>query len=120
VVKVSKAFKALAAVAALAVGFGQFSPAVAAPKTVVTIWSFGNVIRPELVTEYEAANPDISIVVKKSELDPHHNSLITAMLAKTHQTLQPLRFLTLATSAHTRSTSPTSAPWVHQTCRRTI
>jgi cellobiose transport system substrate-binding protein len=82
VIKFSKAVKALAAVAVLSLGLGQFSPALAASKTVVTIWSFGNVIRPELVTEYEAANPDISIVVKKSELDPHHNSLITAMLAK--------------------------------------
>ncbi len=81
-IKFSKTIKTIAAVAALAVGLGQFSPAVAAPKTVVTIWSFGNVIRPELVKEYEAANPDVSIVVKKSELDPHHNSLITAMLAK--------------------------------------
>jgi cellobiose transport system substrate-binding protein len=82
VIKFSKTLKTIAAVAALAAGLGQFSPAVAAPKTVVTIWSFGNVIRPELVKEYEAANPDVSIVVKKSELDPHHNSLITAMLAK--------------------------------------
>lgn len=81
-IKFSKTLKTIAAVAALAAGLGQFSPAVAAPKTVVTIWSFGNVIRPELVKEYEAANPDVSIVVKKSELDPHHNSLITAMLAK--------------------------------------
>jgi cellobiose transport system substrate-binding protein len=82
VIKFSKTIKTIAAIAALAAGLGQFSPAVAAPKTVVTIWSFGNVIRPELVKEYEAANPDVSIVVKKSELDPHHNSLITAMLAK--------------------------------------
>ncbi len=81
-IKFSKPLKALVAIAAIAVGLGQFSPALAASKTVVTIWSFGNVIRPELVTEYEAAHPDISIVVKKSELDPHHNSLITAMLAK--------------------------------------
>jgi len=82
VIKFSKTLKALTALAVLAVGLGQFSPALADSKTVVTIWSFGNVIRPELVTEYEAANPGISIVVKKSELDPHHNSLITAMLAK--------------------------------------
>jgi cellobiose transport system substrate-binding protein len=82
VIKFSKTIKTIAAIAALAAGLGQFSPAVAAPKTTVTIWSFGNVIRPELVKEYEAANPDVAIVVKKSELDPHHNSLITAMLAK--------------------------------------
>jgi cellobiose transport system substrate-binding protein len=61
---------------------GLVSPAQAAPKTVVTVWSFGNVIRPELEAAYEKLNPDIDIVVKKSELDPHHNSLTTAMLAK--------------------------------------
>jgi cellobiose transport system substrate-binding protein len=80
--KFSKTLKAVAAIAALSAGLGQFSAAQAASQTTITIWSFGNVIRPELVTEYEAAHPDINIVVKKSELDPHHNSLITAMLAK--------------------------------------
>ncbi len=81
-IKFSKTLKAVAAIAALSAGLGQFSAAQAASQTTITIWSFGNVIRPELVTEYEAAHPDINIVVKKSELDPHHNSLITAMLAK--------------------------------------
>ena len=80
--KFSKTLKAVAAIAALSAGLGQFSAAQAASQTTITIWSFGNVIRPELVTEYETAHPDINIVVKKSELDPHHNSLITAMLAK--------------------------------------
>ncbi len=61
---------------------GTVAPAQAAPKTVVTIWSFGNVIRPELEAQYEKLNPTIDIVTKKSELDPHHNSLTTAMLAK--------------------------------------
>lgn len=81
-VRFSKTAKALVAVTSLAMCLGQFTPAQAVDKTVVTIWSFGNVIRPELEAEYEKANPDIDIVTKKSELDPHHNSLTTAMLAK--------------------------------------
>jgi len=80
--KFSKTAKFLAAITGVTLSLGQFTPAVAADKTVVTIWSFGNVIRPELEAEYEKAHPDIDIVTKKSELDPHHNSLTTAMLAK--------------------------------------
>ena len=74
--------RTLVALTSFALCLGQFTPAQAADKTVVTIWSFGNVIRPELELEYEKAHPDIDIVTKKSELDPHHNSLTTAMLAK--------------------------------------
>ena len=66
----------------MALTIGIVSPVQAADKTVVTIWSFGDVIRPEFATAYEALNPDIDLVIKKSDLDPHHNSLTTAMLAK--------------------------------------
>ncbi|MSZ40041.1 MAG: ABC transporter substrate-binding protein, partial [Actinobacteria bacterium] len=78
----SKTLKTLGALGALTLAVGIVSPAQAASKTVVTIWSFGNVIRPELEAAYEKLNPTIDIVTKKSELDPHHNSLTTAMLAK--------------------------------------
>jgi cellobiose transport system substrate-binding protein len=66
----------------LALTLGIVSPVQAADKTVVNIWSFGDVIRPEFATAYEKLNPDIDLVIKKSDLDPHHNSLTTAMLAK--------------------------------------
>jgi cellobiose transport system substrate-binding protein len=78
----SKTLKTFGALGALTLAVGIVSPAQAASKTVVTIWSFGNVIRPELEAAYEKLNPTIDIVTKKSELDPHHNSLTTAMLAK--------------------------------------
>ncbi|MEY4494457.1 MAG: hypothetical protein RL570_572 [Actinomycetota bacterium] len=80
--RLTKTVRFTSVIGATALAFGLVAPAQAAPKTVVTIWSFGNVIRPELEAAYEKLNPDIDIVTKKSELDPHHNSLTTAMLAK--------------------------------------
>lgn len=74
--------KAVTVVSSLALTLGIVSPVQAADKTVVNIWSFGDVIRPEFATAYEKLNPDIDLVIKKSDLDPHHNSLTTAMLAK--------------------------------------
>ena len=74
--------KAVTIASSLALALGIVSPVQAADKTVVTIWSFGDVIRPEFAAAYESLNPDIDLVIKKSDLDPHHNSLTTAMLAK--------------------------------------
>ncbi len=69
-----------ATVAALA--FGAVTPAQAATTT-VTIWSYGNVIEPWAITEYQRLHPDIRISVKKNTLDAHHQSLITAFRANT-------------------------------------
>ena len=69
-----------ATVAALA--FGSVTPAQAATTT-VTIWSYGNVIEPWAITEYQRLHPDIRISVKKNTLDAHHQSLITAFRANT-------------------------------------
>ena len=81
-VRKSTIVKAFTLASSAVIAMGVISPAQAADKTVVTIWSFGDVIRPEFATAYEALNPDIDLVIKKSDLDPHHNSLTTAMLAK--------------------------------------
>ena len=80
--RISTGLKSVGIATVMALAFVPALPAQAAPKTVVTVWSFGNVIRESLQAEYEKMNPDIDIVVKKGELDPHHNSLTTAMLSK--------------------------------------
>ncbi len=82
VARKSNFVKAVTIASSLALALGIVSPVQAADKTVVTIWSFGDVIRPEFAAAYESLNPDIDLVIKKSDLDPHHNSLTTAMLAK--------------------------------------
>ena len=56
--------KAVTIVSSLALTLGIVSPVQAADKTVVTIWSFGDVIRPEFATAYEKLNPDIDLVIK--------------------------------------------------------
>lgn len=80
--RISTGLKSVGIATVMAMAFVPVLPAQAASKTVVTVWSFGNVIRESLQAEYEKMNPDIDIVVKKGELDPHHNSLTTAMLSK--------------------------------------
>ena len=57
-------------------------PAQAA-KTQIKIWSYGNVIEPWGITEYERLHPTIDLVVKKNSMDAHHQSLITAFKANT-------------------------------------
>ena len=57
-------------------------PAQAA-KTQIKIWSYGNVIEPWGITEYERLHPNIDLVVKKNSMDAHHQSLITAFKANT-------------------------------------
>lgn len=59
------------------------APASAVGKTTVTIWSYGNVIEPWAITEYERLNPTIDLQIKKNTMDANHQSLITAFRART-------------------------------------
>jgi cellobiose transport system substrate-binding protein len=82
--KLRNAFRGVVALTVLAAStFVGGAPAVAAPKTVVTIWSYGNVIEPWGETEYERLNPTIDLKIKKNSMDAHHQSLITAFRANT-------------------------------------
>ena len=62
------------------------TPVKAATPVTLTIWTYGNVIEDQkiwsAVTEYKKIHPEITIKIKKSDLDPHHNSLVNAFLAK--------------------------------------
>ena len=78
-VRKSTIVKAFTLASSAVIAMGVISPAQAADKTVVTIWSFGDVIRPEFATAYEALNPDIDLVIKKSDLDPlNGTNMVTA------------------------------------------
>ena len=78
--------RALAAVATIGLPLAALTPAQAATPVTLTIWSYGNVIEDQriwsAVTEYKKIHPEITIKIKKSDLDPHHNSLVNAFLAK--------------------------------------
>jgi cellobiose transport system substrate-binding protein len=57
-------------------------PAHAAPAPVtLTIWTYGNVIEPQALIDYKKIHPEVTIQLKKSGLDAHHQSLITSFLA---------------------------------------
>jgi len=64
-----KKIAAAAALAALTFGVGVTAPgaATAATKT-ITIWTFGDVIEPNLILEYKKIHPDIQLTIKKSDL----------------------------------------------------
>jgi cellobiose transport system substrate-binding protein len=60
------------------------TPAKAAGEKTLKIWTFGNVIQPLLVREYKALHPEITLDIKKSDLDPlNGRDLVTACTAGT-------------------------------------
>ena len=70
----------VAAIALFAVLGGVVSPIsqAAAPIT-ISIWTYGNVIDPVLVTQYQKLHPGITIVAKKSDLDGNAQALRYAL-----------------------------------------
>ena len=58
---------AAAATAALIIGVG-INPTAQAATTKITIWTFGDVIEPNLVLQYKKIHPDILLEIKKSDL----------------------------------------------------
>jgi cellobiose transport system substrate-binding protein len=47
----------------------------------LNLWTFGNFGYDELIEEYEADNPNITIETLIQEFDPHHDALITSIAA---------------------------------------
>ena len=57
------------ALAALVFGVGVTAPGAANATTkTITIWTFGDVIEPNLILEYKKIHPDIQLTIKKSDL----------------------------------------------------
>ena len=84
--KTWKAKSALALLVTLAVTAGVFAaPAKAAADPVtITIWTFGDVIQTQLVREYKTLHPEVTLQIKKSDLDPlNGTNMVTACTSKT-------------------------------------
>lgn len=80
-----KKIAASMAMAALAIGAGVSSApaATAATPMTITIWTFGDVIEPNLVKQYKQIHPEITLQIKKSDLDPlNGTNMITACTSK--------------------------------------
>jgi cellobiose transport system substrate-binding protein len=83
--KTWKARTGLAVIAALAISTGVLTtPAKAADPVTITIWTFGDVIQRNLVVEYKALHPEVTLSIKKSDLDPlNGTNMVTACTSKT-------------------------------------
>ncbi len=58
------------------------TPAHAADPVTITIWTFGDVIEPALVKDYKALHPEVTLQIKKSDLDPlNGTNMVTACTA---------------------------------------
>ncbi len=75
----------VASFAAIAIGAGVFTAqAKAAEPVTITIWTFGDVIQRQLVAEYKALHPEVTLQIKKSDLDPlDGTNMVTACTSKT-------------------------------------
>jgi cellobiose transport system substrate-binding protein len=75
----------IASVATAVIGLGVFTaPAKAADPVTITIWTFGDVIQRNLVAEYKALHPEVTLQIKKSDLDPlDGTNMVTACTSKT-------------------------------------
>lgn len=57
------------------------APAHAADPIELQMWTFGNMGLDELIKTYETLHPNITIKIKQSDYDPHHQGLLTALAA---------------------------------------
>jgi cellobiose transport system substrate-binding protein len=72
------------ALAVSAISAGAISaPAKAADPVTISIWTFGDVIQRNLVLEYKTLHPEVSLQIKKSDLDPlNGTNMVTACKAE--------------------------------------
>jgi cellobiose transport system substrate-binding protein len=74
--------RALAAAAVAALSVATVTPAKAADPVTITIWTFGDVIQRNFVQEYKLLHPEVSLDIKKSDLDPlNGTNMVTACTA---------------------------------------
>jgi len=83
--KTWKAKSGVAIATALVITTGVLTaPAKAADPVTITIWTFGDVIQRNLVAEYKALHPEVTLSIKKSDLDPlNGTNMVTACTSKT-------------------------------------
>ena len=78
IAKLGKIWAAGIALFSLVGGVLAPSSHAAAPVT-ISIWTYGNVIDPALVSQYQKLHPNIKIVAKKSDLDGNAQALRYAL-----------------------------------------
>ena len=91
--KIRRTLAAIAAFASLGLFSGGLTPAQAedAPVT-VTVWSFGDVIQRDLVRQYQALHPNVTISYTKYNLDDVNGTKLITQCSSyklTHQTGGP-------------------------------
>ena len=57
------------------------APAHAADQINLQMWTFGDMGLGELIKTYETLHPNITITIKQSDYDAHHQALLTALAA---------------------------------------
>lgn len=73
----------LAAILMAASAATVVAPANAANEVTLTIWTFGDVIEPLMVREYKKLHPEVTLEIKKSDLDPlNGTNMVTACAAQ--------------------------------------
>lgn len=79
----TKGAVAIAVIIAITTG-ALVVPAKAATPVTITIWTFGDVIQRQLVAEYKQLHPEVSLEIKKSDLDPlNGTNMVTACSSRT-------------------------------------
>ena len=75
---------AISTAAILAAGILGTPARAAGEPVTITIWTFGDVIQRQLVQEYKNLHPEVSLQIKKSDLDPlNGTNMVTACTSKT-------------------------------------
>jgi cellobiose transport system substrate-binding protein len=75
--KITRALGAAAMAASVGAALLVATPANAhtAPPITITIWTFGDVIQPGMVRAYKKIHPEVTLSLKKSDLDPSMTNL---------------------------------------------
>lgn len=69
-------------IATVGAGLLVAAPAKAtAPAVTLTIWTFGDVIEPAMLRAYKVIHPEVTIALKKADLDPSMTNLTTSCSA---------------------------------------
>lgn len=94
----------VAALAACALALTSAPSAQAADPITLNIWTFGNVIQPNLILEYRKLHPEVTFQIKKSDLDPlNGQNMVTACAAAASHSGPDIAAVEIAYSGYWRS-----------------
>lgn len=82
----------------------MLSPAKAANEVTLSVWTFGDVFQPALLREYKQLHPEVTLAIKKSDLDPlNGTNMVTACAAKSTQSGPDIAAVEISYSGYWRS-----------------